>query len=105
MYQKTRVQIRIGQGKQIFRIRHYQPSFLFYLACHPFFAGLEHINKSAQHTAHYRQQDYVRQFMSLLSLHFREQRRDLLFRADAHHSQVPGHHRHTANGTNGIRLD
>ena len=42
------------------------------------------LKKSTQHTGHYRQQDYVRQFMSLLSLHFREQRR-VTFYSDQMH--------------------
>lgn len=48
------------------------------------FCSVLDLNKSIQHTAHYRQQDYVRQFMSLLSLHFRQQRR-VTFYSDQMH--------------------
>ena len=36
MYQKTGVQICVGQGKQIFRFRHYQPRFLFFCCLYRF---------------------------------------------------------------------
>lgn len=47
---------------------------LIFSMLNTFCSGLN-LKKSSQHTAHHRQQDYVRRFMSLLNLHFREQRR------------------------------
>ncbi len=60
-----------------------QSSALIFNILNVFSAGLS-LKKQAQHSAHYRQQDYVRQFMSLLSLHFREQRR-VTFYSDQMH--------------------
>lgn len=60
-----------------------QASALIFCFLNIFCSGLN-LKKSTQHTAHYRQQDYVRQFMSLLSLHFREQRR-VTFYSDQMH--------------------
>ncbi len=60
-----------------------QASALVFCFLNIFCSGLN-LKNSAQHTAHYRQQDYVRQFMSLLSLHFREQRR-VTFYSDQMH--------------------
>lgn len=60
-----------------------QVSALMFHFLNIFCSGLN-LKKSTQHTAHYRQQDYVRQFMSLLSLHFREQRRVTFYSEQMH---------------------
>lgn len=46
-------------------------------------SGLD-LKNSTQHTTHFRQQDYVRQFMSLLNLHYREQRRVTFYSEQMH---------------------
>lgn len=48
------------------------------------FCSKVNLKEDTQHTAHFRQQDYVRQFMSLLSLHFREQRRVTFYSEQMH---------------------
>lgn len=60
-----------------------QMSALVFAMLNTFSSGLN-LKSPSQHTAHYRQQDYVRQFMSLLTLHFREQRRVTFYSSQMH---------------------
>ena len=47
MYQKSGIQVSVGQGKQEFRAGYFQPGFFFYFPCHSFLAALETVRESA----------------------------------------------------------
>lgn len=63
-------------------VKAHMSAFVFAML-NAFCTGLD-LKSPSQHTAHYRQQDYVRQFMSLLTLHFREQRRVTFYSGQMH---------------------